>query len=277
MPRKLYGFDEDGNKIVVGKYRPAISTTLNDNEWDVIHDVAQDGNASQYWSVGDYKEVTVIRGTVDQMTINYGVYRAVIIGINHNPTYENPYSIDFCIGQDSTGKEICFRGSTGVRMNTSHITTGGWTGSAMYTTYLPQFYNLLVDNRGLQEAMIAPRKYTHNYTGGIDNATEERVTLSEDPRYKMFLMSEFEIFGSRSYASTYERNKQAQYAYYSSSGLAKSKIRYGTETGVANYWWERSAYCNSSYTNAFCGVGSGGGADGGSAGDARGLCPCFRV
>lgn len=251
---------------------------LNNNDWATIKSVADSGTAAQYWSVGDYKEVSVAAGKVDNMNAVAGTYRAVIIGINHNPTYENPNSIDFAVGQDTNGVDICFRdGGTGVRMNASNTTAGGWTGSQMYLTYLPQFYNLLSGNTGLQEAMIVPKKYTHNYTGGSGNNSATYVTLSENASYKMFLMAEFEIFGSRSYANSYEQNKQMQYAYYSSSGLAKSKIRYRTDTGAASVWWERSASCYGSTTNYFCYVITSGGAFYANASYARGLCPCFRV
>ena len=53
-----------------------------------------------------------------------------------------------------------------------------------------------------------------------------------------FLLSEFEVFGSISYGNTNEKNKQAQYAYYSAGN---SKIKYKHNgTSTAAVWWLRS-------------------------------------
>lgn len=301
IPSKAYG-----NFTVTGTFKSSISTTLNDNSWSTIHTVAQRGTAANYWSVGDYKNVSVASGTVDQMTVNANTYRAVILGFNHNPDWEDEYGIDFCIGQNTSGNDILFFNSKGVRMTTSADTPGGWVGSAMYTTFLPQFYNLLSENEGLQSAMIAPKKWTHNAQSGTGNQSEANVTLSGDKpgdaAYKLFLLSEFEVFGALSEprASSYEPPKQAQYAYYSSSGLGKSKVRYRTDDGSAFHWWERSmrVYSNAAfYQKCYaCGVhkdgtarsfntnGNGTGSKGidqdshyFGVNGAGGLVPCFRV
>lgn len=252
---------------------------LDDYTWGEIHTIAAAGTAANYWSVGDYKNVSVASGTVDESMNPAGTYRAVILGINHNPDYENANSIDFCIGQNTNGVDIAFMDANnkGARINETNITTGGWTGSAMYTTYLPQFYNLLPSD--LKSAIITPKKYTHNYTGGSGNGTEANVTLSEDSNYKLFLMAEFEIFGSRSYANSYEQNKQAQYMYYKASpGLAKSKVRYCyTSTGESCSWWDRSTYCNASDTTRFCRVTPLGGAHFCPTNYSFGFVPCFKV
>ena len=274
-----FSYTEDGVTVSVSKSADVLADGITDS-WSTIAERADAGTAAQYYAVGDFKYVNVSSGTVDQMSVNAGTYRAVIIGINHNPTYENEHAIDFCIGQNTSGTDICFYNSTGVRMNTSDITTGGWTGSQMYLTYLPQFYSLLSRNTGLQDAMIAPKKYTNNVSGGSTEDIEANVTLSENSNYKIFLMAEFEIFGTRKLANSYEQNKQAQYAYYSSSGLNKSKIRYRTDTGDAGIWWERSAMCHPDDYGApyFLGVVyKNGNAMADAANSHNGFCPCFRV
>ena len=61
-----------------------------------------------------------------------------------------------------------------------------------------------------------------------------------------FLLSEFEVFGSISYGNTNEKNKQAQYAYYSAGN---SKIKYKHNgTSTAARWWLRSPRASSSYS-----------------------------
>ena len=60
-----------------------------------------------------------------------------------------------------------------------------------------------------------------------------------------FLLSEFEVFGSISYGNTNEKNKQAQYAYYSAGN---SKIKYKHNgTSTAARWWLRSPRASRSY------------------------------
>ena len=261
----------------------SISEVLNENSWSIINTVAASGKADEYWNIGDWKNITVSAGTVGGISIPAGTYRATIIGINHNPTKENPHSIDFAIGRDSNGVDIAFRGNDasgtqGVAMTSSAGTSGGWVGSQMYLTYLPAFYNLLAGNEGLQDAMIAPKKYTHNTIGGSANNDENKVTLSEDSSYKMFLMSEFEIQGVRTHANQYEQNYQAQYDYFKSSVYNHSKVRYKhTDSTVATDYWTRSPRCSALLTTYYCMTGDDGSAGWDSSNDAHGLLPCFRV
>ena len=45
------------------------SFTLNDNSWDVISKVSESGQAANYWSVGDRKEIT-LNGTVGTLSLS---------------------------------------------------------------------------------------------------------------------------------------------------------------------------------------------------------------
>lgn len=51
--------------------------------------------------------------------------------------------------------------------------------------------------------------YTDNTGGGSDNASYVTKTTDYLP-----LLAEYEIFGTRTYANSAEKNYQAQYAYY---------------------------------------------------------------
>ena len=89
--------------------------------------------------------------------------------------------------------------------------------------------------------------YTDNTGGGSDNASYVTKTTDYLP-----LLAEYEIFGTRSYANSAEKNYQAQYAYYS-AGNSKVKYRHSATSSTA-WWWERSPYYyGSSY---FCIVGA---------------------
>ena len=54
----------------------------------------------------------------------------------------------------------------------------------------------------------------------------------------LFLLAEFEVFGTRSYANSYEQNYQAQYDYYKAGN---SRVAYNhSAVSTAVWWWLRS-------------------------------------
>lgn len=58
-----------------------VSDVLNDNEWDVISEIAQAGEAALYWDIGDTKQVH-LEGTCGTLSLNTDLW-VYIIGINH--------------------------------------------------------------------------------------------------------------------------------------------------------------------------------------------------
>ena len=94
----------------------------------------------------------------------------------------------------------------------------------------------------LRDVLKSVTKYTDDTaTGGGSSASY--VTATTD---YFFLLSEFEVFGSISYGNTNEKNKQAQYAYYSAGN---SKIKYKHNgTSTAAFWWLRSPFASTSNT-----------------------------
>ena len=110
--------------------------------------------------------------------------------------------------------------------------------------------------------------YTDNTGGGSDNASYVTKTTDYLP-----LLAEYEIFGTRTYANSAEKNYQAQYAYYS-AGNSKVKYRHSA-TGSTAWWWERSPGYASSAN--FCIVGANGYANSNSARNSNGVAPAFRV
>ena len=87
------------------------------------------------------------------------------------------------------------------------------------------------------------------------------------------LLTEFEVFGTRSYANQYEQNHQVQCAYYV-AGNSKVKYRQSS-TGTSAGWWESSAGYNS--VSGFCYVAADGSARYNSACYAYGLAPAFKT
>lgn len=269
---------------VIGEYSTSLkfaSTILNDNDWSVISDVSDAGIGANYWSIGDCKAVA-LSGTVGSLTFS-GTYYAFIIGFNHNSSYEGPNRIHFQFAKTAQtgGTDVCFTdsiyGSTGggFRMNTTNSNSGGWASSNMrtalcgtsVTSYSGTFIAALPSE--LRSALKSVTKYTDNTAGG-GGSTSSYVTATTD---YIFLLSEYEVFGSISHANTNEASKQTQYAYYSAGN---SKIKYmHSATTTAVYWWLRSPYA--SYSGSFVRVHTDGTVGGTSAEYSRGFAPGFCV
>ena len=237
-----------------------VSSTLNDNEWSVIKSVSDAGQGANYWSIGDRKAVT-LNGTVGHLSLsNYTTY-AFIIGFNHNASVEGANRIHFQLAKTalSGGKDVCFCDSkynsnvstTGYfSMNSSRTNSGGWASSQMRKnicgTSLSSYSGTIIAviPAALRAVLKSVTKYTNN-TGNSSAASA--VTATTD---YFFLLSEYEVFGSISYANSNESSKQAQYAYYSAGN---SKIKYKHDrTSTAAYWWLRSP--GASYSGRFVGV-----------------------
>lgn len=245
---------------------------LNDMSWADIQTVIWAGKASEYWSVGDTKDVT-LNGTVGLYTFNNETYKCFIIGIDHNENIEGK-GVHFQFGRSADGKDLAFvdesYGTTGdtpgFRMNLSATNSGGWNNSYMRKTICPAFFNALPAD--LRNAIKECTKYTDNTGGGNDTASY--VTATSD---KIWLLAEFEIFGTRTYANSAEKNYQAQYAYYS-SGNSKVKVQHNA-TGSPAFWWERSPYYGSKLS--FCRVRDVGTTNYSPGGNSWGFAPAFKI
>lgn len=234
-----------------------VSSTLNNNEWSVIKSVSDAGQGANYWSIGDRKAVT-LNGTVGKLSLSNVTTYAFIIGFNHNASVEGTNRIHFQLAKTALtgGTDVCLCDSsynsnvstTGYfSMNSSRTNSGGWASSQMRTnicgTSLSSYSGTIIAviPAALRAVLKSVTKYTDNTANG-GGSTASYVTATTD---YFFLLSEFEVFGSISYGNTNEKNKQAQYAYYSAGN---SKIKYkhnGTSTAAA--WWLRSPRASSSY------------------------------
>lgn len=236
-----------------------VSSTLNNNEWSVIKSVSDAGQGANYWSIGDRKAVT-LNGTVGKLSLSNVTTYAFIIGFNHNASVEGANRIHFQLAKTalSGGTDVCLCDSsynstvstTGYfSMNSSRTNSGGWASSQMRTnicgTSLSSYSGTIIAviPAALRAVLKSVTKYTDNTANG-GGSTASYVTATTD---YFFLLSEFEVFGSISYGNTNEKNKQAQYAYYSAGN---SKIKYKHDgTSTAASWWLRSPYA--SYSDIF--------------------------
>ena len=130
-------------------------------------------------------------------------------------------------------------------MNTSQTNSGGWNASHMRKTVLgnsntptsPLANSLMAALPADLRAVMQPvTKYTDNTANGGGNV-QTYVTATTD---YLFLLAEFEVFGTRSYANSYEQNYQAQYDYYKAGN---SRVAYNhSAVSTAVWWWLRSPY-----------------------------------
>lgn len=234
-----------------------VNSTLNNNEWSVIKSVSDAGQGANYWSIGDRKAVT-LNGTVGKLSLSNVTTYAFIIGFNHNASVEGTNRIHFQLAKTALtgGTDVCLCDSsynsnvstTGYfSMNSSRTNSGGWASSQMRTnicgTSLSSYSGTIIAviPAALRAVLKSVTKYTDNTGGGSTAASA--VTATTD---YFFLLSEYEVFGSISYANSNESSKQAQYAYYSAGN---SKIKYKHDgTSTAAYWWLRSPYASTSST-----------------------------
>ncbi len=246
--------------------------------------------ASRYWSVGDTKKVT-LNGTIsfypeyDSNKISYNnlTVEAFIVGINHNASREGNNLIHFQLGK--VGNYVrCFQAEYyGVRQTGGFChadyagRSKGWSQSLIRNKYLatsdvgnPQvlggtntFTSLwpisLINN------IRSVTKYTNNNKPASNLSSD--ITSTTD---KLFIMSEYELFGYCYNANKYEQNYQKYYAYYSSGNSRDGNgITYLGElesVNSARYFWTRSP---ATTQNRFC-------AWGGSLGDYENLSSIYE-
>ena len=276
-------------KKVVSLVAVEVNRTLNNNEWSAIKSVSDVGQGANYWSIGDRKAVT-LNGTVGKLSLsNYTVY-AFIIGFNHNASVEGSNRIHFQLAKTalSGGTDVCFcdsqygpdsgwssPGAGYFVMNASGTNSGGWKSSQMRTnicgtslsSYSGTFIAVIPDE--LRAVLKSVTKYTDN-TGYGTGSVASYITATTD---YFFLLSEFEVFGSITHGNTNEKNKQAQYAYYS-AGNSKIKYKHNS-TSAAARWWLRSPRASSS--GRFVNVLTGGTVEHSGANYSLGFAPCFCV
>lgn len=217
------------------------NSVLSKNTWAQIAKASAAGKASQLWSVGDTKDITVGSETLT----------LVIMGFNHDDLASGGKA-----GITFGMKNLM---ATTRRMNASNTNSGGFTGSEMYSwlqnTLLPTLPS------DLQAVLKSVNKKT---SAGSQSSTINTNSM------KLFLFSEIEIFGSTTYSKAGEGS---QYSYFAT---AANRIKYlSNGSGSASWWWERSP--DGSNSSAFCAVSSGGNASHHDALNTGGVCFGFCV
>ena len=299
-----------GSKTVAvsAEFLPAVGTALNDCSWEDISKIAAAGLASQYWSVGATKTIT-INGKVGTLSLSNLSVDVFILGFDHNSSVEGSNRIHFQIGKisskligliDGGYNSYDTNGTKYFNMNHwGNYNYGGWAGCDLRydvlgsTDVAPSGYGSAVTTSrvgynasatcatnpvantlmaALPADLRAVMKGVTKYADAVGNSSNVAANVKAFTDY-LFLLAEFEVQGTRSYANQYEQNYQKQYAYYS---FGNSKVMYRhSATGSTAWWWLRSA-CYDYYGN-FCNVITDGGANFGNARHAAALAPGFVV
>ena len=260
-----------GNPITLGGGGDIISRVLDENSWHVIKLVSSLGTGANYWAVGDCKQVTMNGNVSDGLMLtNYSVW-VFIIGFNHNAEREGNGITFQGFKATKNGTPVCLvdsrykkkkKSGTWFNMNNTNTNSGGWQASTMRKNVMPLIKAAFPFDL---QAVIKPS--TIFTTQGNEN---NACTATED---YVFLLAEYEVFGTRAYASTQEPNYLKQYAYYS-AGNSKLKYRHNATTTAAS-WLERSPA--SGYSTTFCYVYDGGSEIARGAYASYGVSPCFKV
>lgn len=227
-----------------------------------------------YWSVGDCKEVTMNGKVSDNLTLTNYTAWVYIIGFNHNPEKEGNGITFQGFKATNKGTDVCLAeiqyGGIGIsgtyfNINNGPSNTGGWAACLMRKNIMPLIKAALPAD--LQAVIKTSTIYTDNTGGGTAGVVP--TTTQDD----VFLLAEYEVFGTSTYASSQEPNYLKQYAYYS-AGNSKVKYKHNNTSSAAD-WWERSPYSESS--SGFCMVAATGIAEKLACYYKYGVSPCFKV
>lgn len=250
---------------------PVISSVLNENSWNTIKWASKHSVGQNYWAVGDCKEITMNGKVSDGLTLtNYSAW-VYIIGFNHNAEREGNGIAFQGFKATDKGTDICLVDSgynnsktsgTWFNINNSNTNAGGWEASQMRKNIMPLIKASFPAD--LQAVIKTSTIFTAPNTGNIE------LTATQD---EVFLLAEYEVFGTRTYASTQEPIYLKQYSYYS-AGNSKINYRHNS-VDTAVLWWERSPIFGSS--NIFCGVSTDGNANTNYASYSNGVSPAFKV
>ena len=244
---------------------------LNDTSWATIKQVSDAGAGANFWAIGDCKEVTLNGKVSDGLTLTNYTAWVFIIGFNHNAEREGNGITFQGFKATKNGTPVCLTDSgyisnktsgTWFNMNNTNTNSGGWQASLMRKNVMPLLKSAFPAD--LQSVIKQSTIFTAPNTGNIE------LTSTEDD---VFLLAEYEVFGTITKASKQEPNYLKQYSYYS-AGNSKVKYRHNA-TSTASGWWERSPHSDAS--TIFCSVSPGGVASTAYASMSFGVSPAFKV
>ena len=227
-----------------------VNPTFSQNTWAVIRSVARAGTASQFWSVGDTKDITLTNGA----TITF---RIADLQTGRYALADNTGSSNMVL------EPLVQIPNTTAAMNSSGSNSGGFAQSQMRTVTLASIYDLFPQD--VKDAMSEVLVLSGT-GGGSTSGTSSSAN-------KLFLPAEMELFASKSYSIGDAECPLGQFDYYKTHNNNSDRIK--NRDGSAKSYWLRSPY--SGHSGIFCYVGSNGNAYNGNASYTDGVAPCFAI
>lgn len=222
---------------------------LNECSWAQIRAISDAGEAANYWSVGDTKEI-IINGTIGDTTFDNLAIDVFILGFDHNAGLEGHNTVAFSIGRidgQDVGlmdKNYYSNKNTGkFSYNQAPNTEGGWGACKLRRQILgndgtpenPVENSMMAVCPADLVAVLKPvTKYSNN-TGGKLKNTAEDITPTTD---YFFCLSAYEVSGKSDGYTLYEREMQEQYAYYAAgNSWIKKYPSHKTGTLTMGFGW----------------------------------------
>lgn len=222
-----------------------VGVSFATDSWETIAAVAENGTASQFYSIGDTKNITIS---------GVGTITLEIADFDH----------DYLSGSTSASKAGISMITRDLlpntrQMNSINTNVGGFPASALY-----DYLNGTILN-GLTSDLRSALKTTYKWYGAGNNTTNGQWHGS-----KVWVPLEYEMFGTTTYspATEHSTGNARKYPIFTDGASRVKKLNNGS--GSANWYWEASPRASNA-TN-FCIVNSGGGAFDCGAGFASGVC-----
>lgn len=283
--------------------------TLNNSSWAEISAIAQAGRGAEYFHIGDCKEITLNGNIGEALELTNEKLYVYILHFNYpiNDTPDNNIIFGGFKTVDGTDVALCDThymygsqtGSVGFNMNHSGNTTyGGWKGCDLRydilgaTSTAPSDYGIkhtetCVGYNATTVTLTSPKEDTllaalpsdfrnvlKLWSRWIDakgngSNTEEGIEETIDA---VTLLTEFEIYGERTWANQYEQNYQRQMDYYKNNN-SKIKYRHSSTSSAVNWLLSSTFYDSSSC----CWINDNGSIARSGSYISVGIAPAFKV
>lgn len=227
----------------------AIPPLFQTMSWSEIRNAVRNGTASNYFAVGDTRNVTLTNNAT--MTVRIADMTTGRYDFADNSGNKSNMVIEFveCLADKAT-------------MNSINTNSGGWADCEMRSTTMTACLALLPQD--MQDAMSEVLVLS-----GTGNGTTSGTSASAN---KLFLPCEYEIFGSQT-NSIGSSEGSPQFGYYTIHNTGTDRIK--EREGTAAFWFMRSPQSN--HEMFFCIVYQDGSSHSASANFLAGVAPVFAI
>ena len=223
-----------------------VGVSFATDSWETIAAVAENGTASQFYSIGDTKDITL--SGIGTMTLE-------IADFDHD--YLSSSTSASKAGISMITRDLL---PNTRQMNSSNTNSGGFPASALYGYLNGTILNALPSD--LRSAL----KTTYKWYGTGNDTTNGQWHGS-----KVWVPLEYEMFGTTTYyapSTEHSTGNARKYPIFTDNNSRIKKMNNGT--GSAQRYWEASPTLGN--TTLFCHVNINGSAYNGYASDASGVC-----